>query len=394
MTNEDPNEKILELLAEYFRKNLQFISNDEIKVFLGVKKIEPGSKPFNILKSFYKKNVEFPRSIFRRLEQEFSRAEAKYLKGTNLRPQSRALVRVASTPAPDSNAPAPQKIDKKRIVLAANLGKMKEIMIVKNFSRRTIRAYMRALVACDRYLESKFNAEIDEAKDSQLFEYFNKLSTKDLLARSTLVVVRSALVFYYANVHTRDLPAIFFGWKKNKALPPVLTRAEIQDILNALHNEKHWLLVSIMYAGGLRVSEVVRLKVKDVNFENLTLHIRMAKGNKDRVTLFSERFKERLQNYLGQKSADDYLFTSQSGGARGHLSIRSAQYIFHSALVKSGLKKEATCHTLRHSFATHLLEAGVDITMIQKLLGHQNIKTTMIYARISNPALRNIQSPF
>lgn len=369
---ENPSEKVVQAIGQYFRKSPQFVSNDEIREYLLKHEITPGSPPFDTLKKYYQ-NLPDSRKYHRKVFSELEAAQ-------RIRPAPPAMT-------PPQNV----KTENDRSTLAKNLERINEIMKLKNFSPRTLRSYRHVIIAFNNYLQSKFNLYIDKATETHLLSYFKKLSGEDQLSRSSLVIARSALVFYFKHIHNRELSPVFFGWKKEKVLPPILTRAEIHTILNTLHNEKHWLLIAIMYAGGLRVSEVVRLRVKDVNFENLTLHIRMAKGNKDRLTLFSQRLKERLENYLTGKSGDDYLFSNHTNG---HLSVRSAQYIFSSALAKSGLKRNATCHTLRHSFATHLLEAGVDITLIQKLLGHRNIKTTLIYTRISNPALRNIQSPF
>lgn len=383
----DPSINIVKALAKYFRKSPEFVSNHEIKEFLTQYNIKPGTQPFDELKNYYLTSSEFPRRIFLILEKSGRKNET--IQQIHEKTPSKILdnsSQIKTSPNIQNNSSQIKKTQ-----LNSNLGKMKEIFKLKNFSYKTYRIYLKVLFRYNTFLENKYKINIDEANDSHIMDYFKKLTDNDHLGRSSLIVTRSALVFYYKNIHKRQLSPLFFGWKKEKLLPPILTRTEIHSILNVVHNEKHWLLISIMYAGGLRVSEVVRLKVKDINFENLTLNIRMAKGKKDRLTLFSEHFRERLQNFLSQKSMDEYAFANPLGS---HLSVRSAQYIFHSALMKSGINKEATCHTLRHSFATHLLEAGTDITLIQKLLGHTNIKTTLIYTRISNPALRNVKSPF
>ena len=147
----------------------------------------------------------------------------------------------------------------------------------------------------------------------------------------------------------------------------------------------------MVYGAGLRVSEVIDLRVKDIDFEELTLHIKQAKGKKDRITVFPEKLKASIQNSITGKDRDDFVFSSERGGK---LTTRTAQKVFGNSLGKAGIKKEATFHSLRHSFATHLLENGVDIRYVQELLGHQNIRTTQRYTQVTNPKLKNIKSPF
>jgi len=156
-------------------------------------------------------------------------------------------------------------------------------------------------------------------------------------------------------------------------------------------NIKHKLLLSLAYGAGLRVSEVMDLKVKDINLDELTIHIKHAKGNKDRITIFPDKLRSSLGNITTVKQSNDYVFESERGGK---LSTRTVQKSFKNALRKGGIKRDATFHSLRHSFATHLLENGVDIRYVQELLGHSNIRTTQLYTQVTNPNLRNIKSPF
>jgi len=178
--------------------------------------------------------------------------------------------------------------------------------------------------------------------------------------------------------------------KRNKKLPIVLSREEIKNIIDVIRNPKHKLIISLAYGAGLRISEVVNLKVKDINLEELTIHLKNAKGKKDRITIFPEKIKNDLQSLIAGKNMDDYLFESERSGK---LTERTAQKVFENALKKSDIKKDATFHSLRHSFATHLLENGVDVRYVQELLGHQNIRTTQIYTQVTNPKLKNIKSP-
>jgi len=132
------------------------------------------------------------------------------------------------------------------------------------------------------------------------------------------------------------------------------------------------------------------LRIKDLNLENLMIHIKDAKGKKDRITVFPGKLKEDISSLVVGRDMEDFVFESERGGG---LTETTAQKIFSNGLIKAGIKKEATFHSLRHSFATHLLESGTDVRYIQELLGHQNIRTTQIYTKVTNPAVKNIKSP-
>lgn len=154
---------------------------------------------------------------------------------------------------------------------------------------------------------------------------------------------------------------------------------------------KHRVLLTLVYSSGLRVSEAVQLKLQDVDPERGTIHIRQAKGRKDRYTLLSRTAYQLLEQYIRKERPEKWLFP---GGTEGRpLTTRSVQHVFEKARQKAEIRKPATVHTLRHSFATHLLEAGTDIRYIQELLGHASSKTTEIYTHVSIKDIRRIQSP-
>lgn len=149
-------------------------------------------------------------------------------------------------------------------------------------------------------------------------------------------------------------------------------------------------MLGLAYGAGLRVSEVVALKVPDLDFNELTIHIKQAKGRKDRISVVPEKLRMDLTNLMAGKEHVEYVFASERGGK---LTTRTAQKIFEHALVRANINKPATFHSLRHSFATHLLENGVDIRYVQVLLGHNNIRTTQRYTQVTNPKLKSIKSP-
>ena len=178
--------------------------------------------------------------------------------------------------------------------------------------------------------------------------------------------------------------------KRPKRLPIVLSRVEIKKIIESSKNSKHRLLLSLAYGAGLRVSEAISLKVQDLDFYELTIHIKQAKGQKDRISIIPEGIISELRNLIAGKINNDFVFASERGGK---LTTRTAQKIFENALHISKITKNATFHSLRHSFATHLLENGTDVRYVQELLGHQNIRTTQRYTQVTNPQLKNIKSP-
>lgn len=281
------------------------------------------------------------------------------------------------------------EVAKKPQFLANNhpLASLAQELIIRGFSRRTIKSY---LAHNQHFLE--FVGKSARAVDSQDVKNYLLYLKSQNYTNTSLNQVISALKFYYGQILKRKLFFSIQRPKKEKFLPTVLTRAEIIKIINCAHNLKHKLLLSLMYGSGLRVSEVVKIKINHLDLISKSLLVKDAKGQKDRLTLLSGISIKLLNLYLPKLPATQkYLFSGQQG--ESHLSQRSVQKIFEHALQESGIKKDATCHSLRHSFATHLLESGVDIRYIQKLLGHQNIKTTEIYTHVARNFFNNIKSP-
>lgn len=178
---------------------------------------------------------------------------------------------------------------------------------------------------------------------------------------------------------------------KDKKLPVVLSKEEVAKILSSIDNIKHKAILMIIYSAGLRVGEVVKLKVEDVDSNRMLVHVKGAKGRKDRYTLLSKTALEILREYWRKYKPAKWLFEGARDGR--YLSTRTVEKLLTHACEKAGIKKEVSVHTLRHSFATHLLESGTDLRYIQELLGHANSKTTEIYTHVSTKSLGKIQSP-
>jgi len=265
---------------------------------------------------------------------------------------------------------------------------LKKELIIRNFSQKTINSY----IYYNQDLISFCKKDPRNVKESDIKEYLEYLLDKRNVSSSTARLALNALKFYYLKVQKRKFNFLLNNIpKKPKKLPVVLSRQEVSKLLSVIKNQKHKTILALMYSAGLRVSEVVKIKIQDIDLDNKIIWIRQGKGKKDRQSIISKKLFKVLQKQVSLKGAKEYLFSGQNPDT--HLSIRSVEKFFHNALEKANVKKKATCHSLRHSFATHLLEDGVDIRYIQTLLGHSNVTTTQIYTKVSNKFLSQIKSP-
>lgn len=265
------------------------------------------------------------------------------------------------------------------------LEKVKNELRLRNYSQKTINSYILCLKEFFIYLKQDFErVDVDKIR-----QYLLKKQEKGYSPQTVNLHLNSIKFFYREMVKSPHQINIKFA-KRSKKLPIVLSKPEIERLINSVPNAKHRLLISLSYGAGLRVSEAINLKVKDLDFENLTIHLKLSKGGKDRITIFPEKMKNDLLNLTAGKDKNELVFESERGGK---LTSRSAQKAFGNALKKSKIKKDATFHSLRHSFATHLLENGVDVRYVQELLGHRKIRTTQIYTQVTSPKLKNIKSP-
>ncbi len=263
--------------------------------------------------------------------------------------------------------------------------KTKNLLKLRNYSPRTIKSY---LFYIDEYLNFARKNKIKD-KNIAIEKYLLKKVEQKKSSQTINLALNSIKFFYKEVVKSKEEIDLKFV-KRNKKLPVVLSRKEIDKILNNIVNAKYRLSVALAYASGLRISEVQNLKVKDLDLEELTIHLKSTKGKKGRITIFPKKLKIDFQNLIAGKQANDFVFSSNRGG---RLTTRSFQEIFSKALKKANIKKSATFHSLRHSFATHLLEIGIDVRYVQELLGHANIRTTQRYTQVTNPKLKNIKSP-
>jgi len=264
--------------------------------------------------------------------------------------------------------------------------KLQEELHCRKYSPKTIKSY----IHFNRDFCRVVQKPVEQITEADFKMYLSRLDIVKNLSSASMNLAISSIRFFYYYVMGKNIGREQYRPRQNKRLPRVLSREEIECLLNAEANPKHRLLLMLTYSSGLRVSEVVALKKEHVDFKHRTLKIFGAKGNKDRVTILSDRAAAFLQEYCRRYKITTWLFPGNNGK---HLHIRSAQNIFEKAAHKAQIHKDASIHSLRHTFATHLLEGGTDIKYIQALLGHSSVRTTERYTHITPQKILRIQSP-
>ncbi len=265
---------------------------------------------------------------------------------------------------------------------------LEQCLTLARYSHRTIKGYKQCLRDFIR-----FNDDIrpTQLTRQQIDNFIAQLITKHKISESYQNQYLSAIKFFYVNVAKQEEKVLdLMRPKKHDKLPHVLTEEEVVHFLRAIDNPKHRLIMMLIYSAGLRLGEVTNLRLSDLQPKENRLFIRAAKGKKDRCSILSDKVCSLLKDYLELYSPIEWLFEGSTGGKYGD---RSVQGIFEAARAKSRINPFATVHTLRHSFATHLLEKGVDLRYIQDLLGHESSKTTEIYTHITSKGLQKIKSP-
>lgn len=269
------------------------------------------------------------------------------------------------------------------------LGSVQRELRVRGYSPRTARAYLKQIRS---FLTHVGDKPVEELTPDAIIDYIDTRFASRDLSRSYQDQAISAIRFLYQHVLEKritleDLPRP----RRDFKLPVVLTHDEARRLITVIGNPKHRAIACLLYSGGLRVGEVIRLRPEDLDEERRLIHIRGGKGRKDRYTLLADKALSAVRRYQEPGVEGPWLFP---GARRGrHITVRTVQHIIERARERAGITKRVTAHTLRHTFATHLLEAGIDLRYIQSLLGHQSSRTTEIYTHVSPMALRRIRSP-
>jgi site-specific recombinase XerD len=269
---------------------------------------------------------------------------------------------------------------------------MKQMLKLKAFSTSTIKTYLNEM---SQLLHTIKDIPADELKPEHLKRYLVYCYEKLGLKENTLHSRINAMKFYYEQVLKQEK----FFWeiprpKKPLQLPKLLNENEIARLFNALTNKKHKAMLFTIYSAGLRVSELVNLKISDIDSGRMQIFIERGKGKKDRVVNLSPILLDVLRSYIKKYDPKPRIYLFESEQTFAAYPVRTVQQIFGNAKTKAGIRKEVGIHSLRHSFATHLLDKGTDIKYIKELLGHFDIKTTERYLHVSKKELVNIVSPF
>lgn len=296
-----------------------------------------------------------------------------------------------------SNAPKPKRATKKPDFKWFVGLERDDAVLLENYAQTLFRQYysyntIKTYVRYFRHFLCHFGAkQIDELEKGPIINYFD-LWVKKGVADSSINQLINAIKYYYEKVLGR--PPTKFKWirpRKRTTLPEVMSKGEVKRLFAQVKNHKHLCLLMTTYAAGLRACEVTRLRVVDLQPERGILRVINGKGNRDRSVMLSPELWRVLSAYLHEFKPTDWLFEGRKAGEP--YAIRSLQSIVQTARKKAGLRKTISTHTLRHSFATHLLEAGTDVRLIQELLGHANIETTLRYTHVSTRQLSQVVSP-
>lgn len=267
--------------------------------------------------------------------------------------------------------------------------KFKQWLRSKRYSESTITTYSEALKSFLVFYREK---NIVDITNDDVMVYNNEYILKNNLSASYQNQTINAIKLFFKIIHNSKMVIDELHRPKNaKRLPNVLSKEEALQLIDSTTNLKHKTLLALIYSAGLRISEAINMKITDIDSQRMLIHVKNAKGKKDRYTLLSTKVLVLLQEYYSIYKPKSFLFEGQYGE---QYSSRSAQSVLQQSAKKAGITKKISLHTLRHSFATHLLENGTDLRYIQDLLGHSSPKTTMIYTHVSSTSLKNIINPF
>ena len=264
----------------------------------------------------------------------------------------------------------------------------KQLMLIKRYSPNTINAYIGLLASFDRYIGPE--QEIHRLDNKFLLQKIREIVIDRKYAYTTQKQLLSAIALYLREIFATNVDFDTLRPRQpQRVLPDILSLEEVKRILELTSNLKHKAMLTTIYALGLRSGELINLKISHLDSHRNRVTIRAAKGKRDRQLPFPESLKEILREYYKRYKPNTYLFEGQ----KGKYAPASLRAVFSNACERADIQKDVTLHSLRHAYATHLLESGTDLRLIQELLGHNNIKTTMLYTHVSNRSLLQVKSP-
>lgn len=259
---------------------------------------------------------------------------------------------------------------------------------IQRYSPNTIKSYLSAI----KLLLFSLNKDPLNINEADIEKFIQNKIKNGKISISFQKHLLGAIILFYKVIYNKTFSIRYLYPKRQETkIPSVLSKQEVKKIIDSTDNLKHKTILSVIYACGLRLSELINLKISDIDSKRMIITIRQSKGKKDRQAMLSENLLVNLRHYYKVYKPKKFLIEGQLSD---QYSSRSVQQLFKLALLRANIKKHATVHTLRHSFATHLLESGTDIRYIQALLGHNSVKTTQIYTHVSASDITKIKSPF
>ncbi len=266
--------------------------------------------------------------------------------------------------------------------------KFLKLLEIKRYSKNTIETYGGAISLFLNYFEK---SKIEELHHEDVFRYIEHKVKDDKISFSTQKGVVGAIKLFYKHLYNKNIGIDYiYPDRSEYKLPKVLSQEDVKKLLGTIKNIKHRAIISTIYSCGMRISEALHLKITDIDSKRMMVRIENSKGNKDREVMLSENLLILLREYYKLYKPKKYVFEGQSGGI---YTARSADQVFKKALKDAKIIKPASLHTLRHAYATHLIEQGTDIRIVQELLGHKNIKTTQMYTHVTDIRKLKIRNP-
>lgn len=267
-----------------------------------------------------------------------------------------------------------------------SLKRLETELKIRGFSKQTAKMY---LFYNGKFLEYTGKNPEDVTEDD-IREYLAYKISDHSLSNASIALIKASLKFFYTEILGLEISRIKTP-KASKGLPVILSQREIKHLIECTVNPKHRLLIELLYSTGIRLSECINLRYSDLDLDEGIGWVRSGKGSKDRMFIISGIFKDELLGFWAKNGSGENTYIFSVNGRK--MSTRGVQHALYVSVKRAGINKDVHVHTLRHSFATHLLENGVDIRKIQKLLGHSNLQTTQIYTQVSTDEIKKIKSP-